>query len=301
MPFPLISQIKQQARLLGVLQLTIGAGMISFSAIFVKLAHVGPTMAGFYRVLFGGIILSGIVCVKRERLFYGTRHALTILVSSIFFALVLTFWHRSVLYVGPGLATFLSNLQVFFLVGFGLVVLGERPTRKFWVSIALAVVGLFLLVGLRWAQISSDYKTGIIFGLISALCYSAYLITLRKSRHESKSRSGLGDIALISLLTSPIVGLEAWAQGESFCIPDLQSWEALLGYGLFSQAFGWLLISAAILKIAASEAGLILLLQPTLAFVWDVLLFERPTVTHEILGAILLLFAIYLGTASRGS
>ncbi|MFN2358185.1 MAG: EamA family transporter, partial [Desulfotignum sp.] len=28
--------------------------MISFSAVFVKLAHVNPTVSAFYRVFFGG-------------------------------------------------------------------------------------------------------------------------------------------------------------------------------------------------------------------------------------------------------
>jgi len=41
----------------GLIQLIAGATIISFSAVFVKLVHVGPTMAGFYRVLFGGLIL----------------------------------------------------------------------------------------------------------------------------------------------------------------------------------------------------------------------------------------------------
>jgi drug/metabolite transporter (DMT)-like permease len=40
---------------------------------------------------------------------------------------------------------------------------------------------------------------------------------------------------------------------------------------------------------------LILLLQPSLAFVWDVVLFDRPTQATEVLGAVLALVAIYLG------
>ena len=34
----------------GTLQMIAGAVMLSFSAVFVKWAHVGPTMAGFYRM-----------------------------------------------------------------------------------------------------------------------------------------------------------------------------------------------------------------------------------------------------------
>jgi len=40
----------------------------------------------------------------------------------------------------------------------------------------------------------------------------------------------------------------------------------------------------------------VLLLQPTLAFTWDVLFFHRPTDVTDVVGAGLALAAIYLGT-----
>ena len=279
-----------------MIQLIAGATMISFSAVFVKLAHVGPTMAGFYRLLFGGIILLVVAAVRGKRLFHGTPYLLLVLACSIFFALDLTFWHRSIHYVGPGLATLLANFQVFFLATFGIIFLGEKPAWKLLISIPLAVVGLCLIVSLNWSDLGTDYKIGILFGLITALCYSAYILALRKTQTESVKATNLSTIALISLLSSFIMGVEAWVQGEALYIPDLQSWCALIGYGLVSQVLGWVLISAGLLKIEASKVGLILLLQPTMAFVWDILFFARPTAPLEVVGALLSLFAIYLGT-----
>jgi len=86
---------------------------------------------------------------------------------------------------------------------------------------------------------------------------------------------------------------------ESFVIPDVQSWFALVGYGLFPQVLGWVLISKGLPKIEASRAGLILLLQPTFAFVWDILFFSRATTLLELLGALIALFAIYLGVTEK--
>jgi drug/metabolite transporter (DMT)-like permease len=48
--------------------------------------------------------------------------------------------------------------------------------------------------------------------------------------------------------------------------------------------------------VFASLAGFILLLQPSLAFVWDVLLFQRPTSLMNWVGVSIVLFAIYLGS-----
>ena len=53
--------------------------------------------------------------------------------------------------------------------------------------------------------------------------------------------------------------------------------------------------------IPATITGLILLLQPTLAMIWDVLLFDRPTGLLEVFGILLILTAIYIGSCRSRS
>ena len=73
----------------------------------------------------------------------------------------------------------------------------------------------------------------------------------------------------------------------------------LAAYGVLCQGVGWIVISWAVVRVEASRVGLLLLLQPTLTFVWDILFFGRPTTTVEILGASLTLVAIYFGSTRR--
>jgi drug/metabolite transporter (DMT)-like permease len=84
--------------------------------------------------------------------------------------------------------------------------------------------------------------------------------------------------------------------GASFAIPDTGSLLALIGVGVLSTTIGWSLISTAIKHIPATLASLILLLQPTLAMIWDVLFFGRPTALLEVFGILLILTAIYIGS-----
>jgi drug/metabolite transporter (DMT)-like permease len=58
-------------------------------------------------------------------------------------------------------------------------------------------------------------------------------------------------------------------------------------------------ISKRLPKIEASRAGLILLLQPTFAFVWDIVFFNRATTWLELSGALMALFAIYMGVTAK--
>ncbi len=57
-------------RLLGnpTLRLFVGATMISFSPVWVKLVSVSPTTSGFYRVLFGGAALALYLIISRQPL-----------------------------------------------------------------------------------------------------------------------------------------------------------------------------------------------------------------------------------------
>ena len=93
-----------------------------------------------------------------------------------------------------------------------------------------------------------------------------------------------------------MLGVVAAAEGESFVIPDAQSWSALLGLAFFGQVFGWVLLTRAMPQLPASTIGLLLLLQPALSFILDVLLFARPTRTLDWVGVALSLLGIFIGS-----
>ncbi|HET7587737.1 MAG TPA: DMT family transporter [Gammaproteobacteria bacterium] len=280
-----------------MIQLIIGAVMISFSAVFVKLTTVGPDTAAFYRVLLGGGTLMVIALVRRERLWPGRRAAVMIAVAAVFFALDLLFWHRSIHYVGPGIATLIPNFQVFVLAGAGVLFFGERWRWQLGVALPVAILGLFLLVSADWSSVSSGYHIGIALGLLTAAVYAGYILALRSSRVRAVGGySVVASIAAVSLACAAMLGpaVVAGAQ-ESFAIPSWRDAGILLAYGLCAQVFGWVLISKSLVRLNASQVGLILLLQPVLAFVWDVLFFGRRFGAVQIVGAAIALAAVYLG------
>ena len=75
--------------------------------------------------------------------------------------------------------------------------------------------------------------------------------------------------------------------------PDLSSAESIpdvhlnfLGNGFFGQVLGWVLLTRAMPQLPASLIGLLLLLQPALSFVFDVILFARPTHALDWIGVV---------------
>lgn len=285
-------------RHLPTFQVLCGAFLISFSGIFVKLADVSPTSSGFYRVFFGSIFLFGATVWFKNFKKLRPAEWCIIIFCGFVFALDLFFWHESVIYIGPGLATLLGNFQVFFLAATGIFFFGEKSRPRFFAAIPLAIIGLLLIVGINWINLASEYKTGIYYGLLTALCYSAFLLSLRKIQSDD-GHSLFSSLLIVSASCAFFLGIKMLYTGDSFVIPNSKSLLALLGLGLFSQTIGWIIIANALPKIRASLTGLILLFQPALAFIWDVVLFNRPTNMLNWVGVIITLVAIYMGLTGK--
>ena len=270
--------------------------MISFSPVLVRLVTVSPTTSGFYRLILGGIALALFLLLTGRKLSFSKTAWIALIGSAIFFALDLWFWHRSIMFVGPGLATLLANFQVFFMTAAGVLLLRQRPGGMQLIAIPLAMVGLAMIVGLDWQGLQHDYRIGVIFGLLTAVCYAGYLLTMRQARTDSPHAVPSREIAVLSLIAASILGVVALAEGESLAIPSLNDAIWLACYGILIHAVGLMFIASSLAKVTTTEIGLALLLQPSLSFTWDILFFDRPLTVMEGAGAAIALTAIYLGS-----
>ncbi len=298
-PLHKINALKSRAARFGMLGLIAGAVMISLSGVWVKVAHVAPNVSAFYRVFFGGLVLLGAAVSRRELKWPGARQLMLCLLCGFLFATDLWLYHHSIQYIGPGLGTILPNFQVFILAAIGILFLREPLRPVYLLSLPLAFVGLFMIVGINWSNLEPIYRIGIYYGLACAFCYAGFLLSLRKLQADQKGVSFFYVLMMVSFAAAIFLAAEIIYKNDSFQIPDSQSFFALAALGLLSQSAGWILITNALPNIRASLSGLILLLQPALAFVWDVLFFQRPTSTLNWLGVGVALAAIYLGMAGQ--
>ena len=296
-----IRDLKSQQTRLTMLGLTAGAVLISFSGVWVKVAHVTPNVSAFYRVFIGAIVLLAAALYRREIKWPALRHLLLSLLCGIFFALDLWLFHYSVEYTGPGLGTILPNFQVFILAGFGILFLKEPVRLLYLLSLPLAFTGLFMIVGINWSHLEALYRIGVYYGLAAAVFYAAFILSLRKLQADQMGASFFYVLMTVSFSAAVFLAAEVAQSNDSFRIPDLQSLFSLVALGVLSHALGWILIANALPKIRTSISGLILLLQPALAFVWDVLFFQRQTSLVNWVGVLITLVAIYLGMARKSA
>lgn len=282
-----------------VTALILGAFIISFSSVLVKTSHVSSSVSAFYRVFFGAVFLIGVCIIKKDFKKRSLKKHLLAVGCGLLFAFDLWAWHSSIQYVGPGLATILGNCQVFVLSLVGFLVFKEKIRLTFVLSLPLAFFGLFLIIGVDIDHLSRDHVTGIALGFATAGFYSMFLLLLRQLQSDEKNFSLFYYLMLLSVACSFFLGGKIYVSNDSFRIPDMTGLVSLVCLGVLIQAFAWVMISNALPKVKASHAGLILLLQPTLSFIWDVIFFNRQTGMAGWGGVLVVLVAIYLGMTGK--
>jgi drug/metabolite transporter (DMT)-like permease len=278
-----------------------GAAIIGTNGIMVELAGTPPTVSAFWRMAFAGVMLLAWVVAS------GGWRALAsgtwgwIAATGAFFAADLWLWHRSIGLVGPGLATLLGNAQVFFMARAGVLLFHERIGPRFLAGLLLAFAGLWLMLGSNWAQLPPQYRWGVWLGLGTGVCYAAYNLALRRSQHEAhRDRARPAPVAQVlgiaALVSAAFLGGAGLAEGSAFVIPSLKSLVVLLALAGFGHCLSWMLISRAMAQLRVALVGLLLLLQPVVAFVLDVWLFHRATEPREWIGLGLSLAGIFLAS-----
>ena len=283
----------------GTLYVLAGAVCISFSPLFVRLDDVGPTAVAFYRLLWGGVALLAAALIRRDRLLPSKSLFAVMAMAALFFTCDLACWHQSIVYIGPGLATIVTNFQVFILAIIGVIFLKEPMGPRLLISIIMAFVGLWLLVDVDFAHMPGHVAAGLVLGLGTASFYSAYILTLRRSQSLTDRLPAVSNMALISFLGMIFAAILSGLQGQSLVVPSLRSNLLLMLYGFGCQGFGWLLLSKGLPHLPASRAGLLMLVQPALSFVWDVTFCGRPTSFTGYVGAVIALLAISSGVLEK--
>jgi drug/metabolite transporter (DMT)-like permease len=277
------------------LALVLGVLLISFSAIFVRLAGVSPDTSAFFRTLYA---LPALLFLWLR---FGSRRqppALLglALLSGFAFGLDLVFWHRAIQWIGAGLATVLGNMQVVFVGLAAWLIHKERPRDSVFAGVALALTGMIFVSGLgRPDAYGENPVLGAIFGLLTAIAYTLFLLLLRRSTRDEATPFGA---FFLSTLAATITIGAVGAIGSFGGPLDLAwAWPAhgwLLALALGSQVAGWLLITYALPRLPAVESSVLLLLQPAATLLWAWLLFGEDLSRTQWLGVVLVMTGVAL-------
>ena len=287
-----------RAREAAIAQLLVGAAIIGTNGMMVRLAGMPPTAVAFWRMLLAGLILAALVRARHGWQPLSRAAWWWCALPAVAFAIDLWMWHRSILLVGPGLSTLLANTQVFFMALAGVLLFREHLGLRFVCGVLLAFVGLWLLLGADWATLPDDYRWGVWLGLGTGLAYAVYNIGIKRSQGVAaagRPRAPVEQVLCIAAFGSALcLGLMGWAEGSDFVPPSPRAWAVLLVLAAIGHCLGWVLISRAMVALPVALAGLLLLAQPIVAYLLDVVLLDHPTSPRQWLGLAVSLAGIFV-------
>ena len=274
----------------------LGALVIAFSGILVRLADVSPSTAAFFRCAYALPVLALLAWLEDRR--YGRRtlrERVPLWVAGVMFAADLTFWHHSIEAVGAGLATVLGNIQVVLVGLLAWAVLGERPENRSLAAIPVVFIGVILISGVVGSgAYGADPLLGVVFGVLTAITYALFILILRQGNADERRPAGpLFDATLSAAVFSALGGIAVgdidWVPG-----PESQAWLVLLA--LSSQVLGWLLISVSLPRLPAVLTSIVLMLQPVCTvFLGALILSEAPSAI-QLLGVAIVVGGVAVAT-----
>jgi drug/metabolite transporter (DMT)-like permease len=279
-----------------VLAGALGALVIAFSAILVRLAEVSPVTAAFFRCAYAVPVLALLAWIERRR--HGPRprrDRLLALGAGVFFAADLITWHYAIGAVGAGLSTVLGNVQVVLVGVLAWLVLGERPENRTIAAIPVVFLGVVLISGVIGSgAYGEDPLLGVVYGLATAITYALFLLVLRQAGTGLRRPAGpLFDATLSAAVFCALAGI---AIGDLDPVPDLEAQAWLVLLALSSQVVGWLLISVSLPRLPAVLTSILLMLQPvSTVFLGAVLLSEAPSAV-QLSGVAIVLAGVALAT-----
>lgn len=236
----------------------------------------GVTVA-FYRSLFAGLVL--VPFVPRARRVF----------RPVMVPLALVFGAMTGLFLAAMKATTAANAidlqytSTFWIVPLSALFLGERPDRRAVAGVALALVGIAVIVGFGHDG-AGEWK-GVGLGLASGLAYAGVVIGMR----------GLRDLDPVWLSAVNNLGgslaLGAWMTLSDVppVLPTPAQALALAAFGTVQMAIPYTLFARGLREVSAPEAGLITLAEPIFTPVWvSLVTHERPGLPTLIGGLFLL-------------
>jgi drug/metabolite transporter (DMT)-like permease len=179
-------------------------------------------------------------------------------------------------------AIFLQFTAPLWVALFGIWLLGERPQRSDWLTMAAVALGMLLFFG---GDLSRTGYLGNLLAVFSGICMALMLITLRLQKEGSPTET-----ILLGNLIAAGVGLPAIIfGGQSYNIQEIS---ILLFLGVFQLGLPFIIVTLAIKQLRAIETILIQTLEPILNPMWVYLVIgERPS-PYALLGAVVVTTAV---------
>ena len=198
-----------------------------------------------------------------------------------------------------GKASLFVNFYAIIVPLFAPLILPEKYSWRVLVSAILGFSGAFFVTtNLNFSEITSGTIKGDLLTLGSGLAWTAYILLSKKLLEKKKEQSGIGIFFGTVVWTTVFLGFalpialvnKTWSE-----ISSQFNWQAIIAIiylAIVCTASAFAIYMEGLKRSEAGESAIYMLLEVVVAFILGWIIFKTEYQTWEIVGTILIVFAI---------
>lgn len=273
---------------------------VAFVAQSVGMDYVGPFTFLASRSYLGFVVLLPVISVmdrarkkapadENDERQYGWNNKILItggIVCGTVLMVASSLQQIGIQYTSVGKAGFITTMYIIFVPLIS-IFLKKRAGLKVWISVVLAVAGLYLLCMTE----SIQFQYGDLMVLLCAVAFSFHILVID---HFSPKIDGV-KMSCIQFLVCALLSTVFMFIFEKPSFADiLQAWKPILYAGVMSSGVGYTLQIVGQRGMNATVAALIMSLESVVSVLAGFLLLEEILTARELFGCLLMFIAIVL-------
>ena len=254
-----------------------------------KLDFFSVDTALFYRFLIAAILILGyLVFYQKESVKINLKEGFVLSVLGLFYALSAEFLFIAYDFLSPGIAStifFIYPIMVALILG---IFFREKITLATTISLVIVVVGVGIL------SIKDNFEInyiGLFVSLLGALMYALYMIIVNKTKIKA---SGV-KVSFYSMVFASLFFLvKTLVLGNSVAIPSLKIGTHLALFSLITTALSVVSLVYAIKYIGSTPTAIMGAVEPVVAVMISVGLFDETLTFSLIAGVIIIISGVLI-------
>ncbi|MFS8973764.1 DMT family transporter [Cupriavidus necator] len=252
---------------------------------FVVTSGQPPLDVVFFRCLFGGAALLGVLTLQRGWVRMSRAQIGWLVLGGVTLVLNWLALFSAYAYSGIAIATVVYHTQPFFLLLLTSVIQREPFPFARLPWLVLAFAGVMLITGLEHGATGAAMLAGIGLGLLAALLYAVTTLATRRLQTIPPGQIAGLQMVLGVLMLAPLAHPAAGSYGGG-------TWAALLALGLVHTGVMYTLLYGAFQRLNVVSIATLSFIYPLVAIVIDVLVFGVVLGPLQIAGMALVLLGV---------
>lgn len=284
----------------GIVSVLLSALLFGSMGVLVRLVAkegVGPFSQVLIRVLIATAILS-VIIIPKTKDFFCLKNKKDLLLyfvaGALGYGLMLILFTLAILETTIANTFFLLFTEPIFVVILASIFLGEKITKRLAVSVALCLLGVFLIFNPTGL---AKNLVGNVYALAAGFFYAVYILI---GRHMGKTyaptKSTLWSFIFAILFLMPV---SAALEPSSMSIRlSSTAWLLLFVFALVNLS-AYFLLNTGLKKITAGYGSILLVFEPVSSMAYAFLFFSEVPTRSTVLGAVLILASVAYLTLSK--